>query len=782
IGLTELPESIGQLAQLQRLYVHSNELSALPESIGQLVQLQRLYVSNNHLSALPEGLLKLAEAGTLRELYLHDNANLGIPAEILGPSFATVYSSENWQLPEDKRIKAQDPERIARYYRQVLSGPVRPLNEAKVLVVGPGGNGKSSLIEFLLTGRFEPTKKSTEGVQVCHWDIEGGVEDASLRLNIWDFGGQELQYSTHEFFLSERAVYVLVFQHRDDIATPDGLFYWLDLIHLVAPAAPVIVAFSKQDEHPGLPNGLADLKKLHENIVDFVPISCVDTPRTRHFAENARRLRDVVRATACRELAHVHYKLPAAWMSVKEQLEQPDHDYLSFAAFQELCAAKGVTDPDDQKLLADYLHDLGTMLNYSDRVAYEKTHILNPEWVTNGVYALSIWKAELDKTGGILTDSRVSARLGEPQYQGKYPPEAQRFIVEMMLSYKLCYELPRAGKERRYLVPNALPEDPPPLSFDDAGALRFEIRFPRIMPTSIISRFIVEMHKRGSFTVWRLGVQGAMSGHAFRVTAHPKEKAIRIAIAGTGPARIRLLEIIRAEFAAICREREYNQEEYTFPPNHPNAQPYLFESLMKAERAEKDEIWLPDAGDVKVQEWLNGITNPTERKKLQEAILEAAKRGVINIGHLGDNVSENTTNINAAGMSNAGAFTVTSGDNNAVEVTASDNQAQIQHLVDNPAELKAEIEKLRVLIEQARAAGADEDDCDFAVKKVAQLEAAAEKPDDEANKEKASGALKRLKDIAEGFKNYAEIGENFETILKLVAPALGALLGTPLSF
>lgn len=777
-SMTVLPDNIGETSQLQLLDLDYNQLIELPESIGLLNSLRQIFASNNQLTSLPEGLLRLAEAGTLHQLFLHNNPNLGIPEEILGASSAVVENYENWRLPEDQQLKPQDPKRIARYYRQVLAGPVRPLNEAKVLVVGPGGNGKSSLIEFLQDGTFEKGKESTQGVKVRHWEIEGGADDQKLRLNIWDFGGQELQYSTHEFFLSERAVYVLVFQHRDDIATPDGLFYWLDLIHLVAPDAPVIVAFSKQDEHPGMPNGLADLKQVHPNIVDFIPISCnSQEPKAARFVENARQLRDLVRETAVRELGHIRYKLPASWMAVKEQLEQPHHDYLSFTTFQNLCVEKGIEDGEDQKLLADYLHDLGTMLNYADRVAYEQTHILNPEWVTNGVYALSIWKEELDKTGGILTDSRVCARLGDACFKGKYPPEAQRFIIEMMLSFKLCYELPREGKERRFLVPNALPEAPPPVAFDESAALRFEIRFPRIMPTSIMSRFIVEMHKRGNFTPWRLGVQGEMQGHDFRVTAHPKEKTIRIAIAGQGPARIRVLEIIRADLTAICREREYNQAEYTFPPSHPDAQPFEFEELMYAERKGWETVRRSDFGEINVQEWLNGITNPKERQKQQKAIAEAEKHGgrivyAENYFEKGNDMSgERTTNINAEKVNYAEQNSGIVGDHG----------QQIQ-LSAQQQEVMGQLSQLRDLIGQARTAGADADDCDFADKKIAQLEAATEQPDDEANQEKASGALKRLKDIAEGFKNYAEIGENFEKILKLVGPALALLLKTQLPF
>jgi Leucine-rich repeat (LRR) protein len=52
-GLTYLPQEIGQLSQLQWLYLNQNQLTALPAEIGQLSQLQYLYLNQNQLTALP---------------------------------------------------------------------------------------------------------------------------------------------------------------------------------------------------------------------------------------------------------------------------------------------------------------------------------------------------------------------------------------------------------------------------------------------------------------------------------------------------------------------------------------------------------------------------------------------------------------------------------------------------------------------------------------------------------------------------------------------------------
>src|SRR5688572_20294954 len=53
LGLTELPPEIGNLTNLQILYLHENSLSNLPAEIGNLNNLQNLYVGSNQLTELP---------------------------------------------------------------------------------------------------------------------------------------------------------------------------------------------------------------------------------------------------------------------------------------------------------------------------------------------------------------------------------------------------------------------------------------------------------------------------------------------------------------------------------------------------------------------------------------------------------------------------------------------------------------------------------------------------------------------------------------------------------
>lgn len=80
LGLTVLPPEIGQLTNLQALYIGNNELTSLPPEIGKLTQLTVLHAMDNALTSLP------SEIGNLRNLCvaeLGSNQLTSLPYELL---------------------------------------------------------------------------------------------------------------------------------------------------------------------------------------------------------------------------------------------------------------------------------------------------------------------------------------------------------------------------------------------------------------------------------------------------------------------------------------------------------------------------------------------------------------------------------------------------------------------------------------------------------------------------------------------------------------------------
>ena len=60
LGISELPDEIGQLVNLRVLDLGHNHLASLPESIGQLDNLQKLDLGGNQLASLHASIGQLA--------------------------------------------------------------------------------------------------------------------------------------------------------------------------------------------------------------------------------------------------------------------------------------------------------------------------------------------------------------------------------------------------------------------------------------------------------------------------------------------------------------------------------------------------------------------------------------------------------------------------------------------------------------------------------------------------------------------------------------------------
>lgn len=78
--LTSLPETVGNFANLQTLFLQGNQLVFLPETLGNLRYLQTLFLRDNQLASLPETLGNLT---SLRRLVLLGNKLTSLP-ETLG--------------------------------------------------------------------------------------------------------------------------------------------------------------------------------------------------------------------------------------------------------------------------------------------------------------------------------------------------------------------------------------------------------------------------------------------------------------------------------------------------------------------------------------------------------------------------------------------------------------------------------------------------------------------------------------------------------------------------
>ncbi len=471
-----------------------------------------------------------------------------------------------------------------------------------MLLVGQGKVGKTSLVKRLLDGSFDLHEGKTEGINITQWNV--GVDGKDVQLNVWDFGGQEIMHATHQFFLTKRSLYVLVLDARlgED---ENRIEYWLKIIQSFGDESPVIIVGNQIDEHP-LDINRAGLQDKYPTIKAFVETSCL----------NGQGIDDL-KAVITREigaLPNIHDELLNTWFTVKTRLEEMKENYISQEKYREMCEAEGITNPLSQRTLLGFLHDLGIILNFRDDPRLEETNILNPEWVTNGVYKI-LNDRDVFENKGILDRARLKDILDRKQY----PRSKHLFIMDMMRKFELCYDL-EGRRDEQFLIPDLLPRDEPYTGQWD-GALAFEYHY-NVLPGSIITRLIVRMHTYiHQHTSWRTGVVLASRDNTALVKADKEDKKIFIRIIGPEAGLRPLLAIIRSQFDAIHDTISRIEADEKVPlPGRPETV-VDYEHLLTLEAMGK-VTFVPEGlrEEVNVKQLLDGVESERERLKRRESL------------------------------------------------------------------------------------------------------------------------------------------------------------------
>jgi internalin A len=529
--IESLPQEIGQLVKLESVGLWNNKLKALPRDIGRLISLENLIIDNNHLTALPP---EIGHLTNLKRLNVSTNQLATLPEEIYRLTQLEILDLRDNPLPIPPEILANiyEPAAILNYYFSHRAGLKKPLNEAKVLVLGQGSVGKTSLVRRLVEDEFDPRENKTEGIDIRQWQVEVGGEE--MRLNVWDFGGQEIMHATHQFFLTKRSLYVLVLDARLG-EEENRVEYWLKIIESFGGDSPIILVGNKVDQQP-LDIDRRGLQLKYRNIKAVVETSC----QSERGLEELKSV--IVREIGA--LEHIHDQLLVNWFAVKTRLEEMKEDFLPYHEYVRLCQTEKIDDEISQHTLIRFLHDLGIVLNFQDDPRLEDTNILNPEWVTNGVYKI-LNSHELFQNKGVL-DLRALGKILDPR---QYPKEKHLFIMDMMRKFELCFDF-EGFTDQKFLIPDLLSKEEP-YTGDWRDTLAFQYHY-NVLPASIISRFIVRMHPYiYRNTSWRTGVVLEHEKNKALVKADIEDKKIFIRIDGPERTRRAFLAIIRNHFDSI---------------------------------------------------------------------------------------------------------------------------------------------------------------------------------------------------------------------------------------
>ncbi|MBF0466451.1 MAG: TIR domain-containing protein [Nitrospirae bacterium] len=562
-GLTTLPPDIGNLNNLQTLDIYNNQLTALPHEIGKLNKLTDFFVSDNPLKTPP---IEIASKGihAIREYF-----------ELLNKKTTVITK----------------------------------LYEAKLIIVGQGGVGKTSILRRLTDNSFSDTQKSTEGIEIKKLKISqnGGNE---ITLNVWDFGGQEIYHATHQFFLTKRSVYMLVWDARQE-AVFGRIEDWLNVIKAFGEDSPIILVLNKCDTYIEEIN-FKDLKTKFPNIMGFLKVSS-KTPRKG--PDSFSKLKNVIGDVAAK-LPLMGTEWFSSWRKVREVLEDDTRNYIDYSEFNKLCKKHKITES-EESLLAEYLHDLGVFLHFKDDVILRNTLIIKPAWGTHAVYKVV---ASKKLKQGVLCEDDLPEIWKD---MDGYPASQYPTLLRLMRKFELSFAM---GDTNNYIIPSVLPREP--IDVDDDFTTCTHVLYQyEFLPKNVMPHFIVRVHdliKRDNdkYQCWREGVILSKETETEKTSAYIKadESKRLIDITVTGESKREFLWLIRQHFDTINDKIKKLKVDLLIPctctGNCPSV--YKYENVRKFEIEGKSEFsCMESTKAVSVKELLNGIET-TERRKKEE--------------------------------------------------------------------------------------------------------------------------------------------------------------------
>lgn len=589
-------ENLNKLGQLIDLRLTGNRISHV-QNLNTLQNLQILFLNVNQISNID----LLDGLDHLKELHLNSNKitslkpliplmKKGMPVKWATQSIGSI-SIKDCPLvipPIDIVKRGNGP--ILKYFKEIEEKATVINNEVKFIVIGNSTAGKTSLINFLRNKVYSDVESTTEGITVNSWE----PDDSEIKVTVWDFGGQEYYHATHRLFLSNNAVYAMVF----DVLTNRSHFsnvsihyeekgvakeklemfkfqYWLYIIRRYADNSDIFSIQTKLDLADQKTIRLSDkvVKKylLEEEKINF-RVSILKTfDYLKHKKKENQRWWTRYNYLEA-ELIHalktsaIKWTLVKHWIDIKEELKRLSSrkKHITYNELEQIIKGnkentKG--DEYDVELAIIYLREItSTILFYPNNPVLKNIVFIDPIWLTQEIYSVLNYKVKENK--GKFNKTHVQENTNNPDQ-----------LIALMKSLELIFETNDVTEE--YIAPQYLPFSfPYPKKLKDVIqfatlSLTFVLHFPEFVLRGMMAQFIARTGITATRKYfWKFGIlfQKKLSVY---VECFHKKKCIEVSIQ-TGPPDQRddlakyvlntFLEIYDSEDFSISLNQEHKVE------------------------------------------------------------------------------------------------------------------------------------------------------------------------------------------------------------------------------
>lgn len=467
---TQVPLTIRGLNSLTALDLSNNPINCLTYAVGQINTLQELDIRGLEVESLP---LTLANLVNLDRLWL-DKHRKWQPVELRNLIISAT--------KDDGEI-APSPKPLVRWFTNELQKP-KPLNRTKLMIVGPAGCGRTSLLQALSTSWSTPTgntensgegqveqfaklrerKKATQssGITISNYSFPfpnnpaPGQNQSRMNLSVWDFAGQLMTLSIHQLFMTSKTFYLLVFD-LTKASTENKVVYWLQMLRARCQGVSIVIVGTHSDCLSTTPEQRAERiaclqqqwKLIHTGVKAIYMVNVGPSSKDSSLQTLRTQLETLITSTK-----HTTEQVPQSVFLyesfLREQERRLELPVVSFNYLQAL-ARSAQLDPlsysqarleinpiefkQSQRLIDAtlLLHDLGTVVYFNDDPKLSQIVILDIQWLASII--TSLFCSHSWVRNGIVHHADLL------YVWKKYPPSIHNSLLYILQSFDIAFEL-----------------------------------------------------------------------------------------------------------------------------------------------------------------------------------------------------------------------------------------------------------------------------------------------------------------------------------------------------
>jgi len=373
-------------------------------------------------------------------------------------------------------------------YMKRLGKDIEILNEARIIILGEKGAGKTSIARKLINidAPMPREDESTEGVIASIWRFPDKDGDKNVNAHIWDFAGHSITHSAHRCFMSVRCLYIYVYNGR--IERDNDPAYWLEQIRIHGGDSPVLFLINEEDKHRAEIAEKA-LKEHYPSIEGYYHVD-IDSEDKTKLEEFRQKTMETVRNNPAWNNQVISVEAYKIKSELSKRFDKEKSPHISRENFDEIARKNGASNERIEEILTD-LHTLGICLWY-DKPEMEEYRmlVLNPDWITNGIYRI-INRGSKERRHKLTVADGVEMLQNDELY--KYPNDKVKYLFRLMKLHELAF----FEDDEHVFIPGILPLDQPDdlPTFDENESLTMSFDVKKALPPNIVSRVIVQRHE-----------------------------------------------------------------------------------------------------------------------------------------------------------------------------------------------------------------------------------------------------------------------------------------------